>query len=98
AARCEVQTLDLDECRVRVGDVPADDGMARALQRTREVEPHRLGDRLEVAAFGQALHAVNANPGQVVTGLGDEGVAVCRLRVAEGLQWLPERKRQSGKS
>src|SRR5208283_4875219 len=72
--------------------------MTRTLQRAREVEPHRLGDCLEVAAFGQALHAVNADPGQVVTGLGDEGVAVRRLQVAEGLQWLPERKRQSGKS
>ena len=66
AAGCEIEPLDLDQGGIGIGDVPADDGVAAGLQRAGQIQAHRLGDRGEILALGHALHAVDAQPGQIV--------------------------------
>ena len=98
AARVEVEPLDLDQGRVGIGNIPADDGMAAGLQRTGQIETHRLRDLDEILALGHALHAVDADPGEIVPGLGDQRVTVRRLQLAECGQRLLEGERQAGKA
>ena len=95
AAGAEVEPLDLDQRRIGIGDIPADDRVAAGLQRTGQIEPHRLGDLDEILALGHALHAVDAKPGDVVPALGDQRVAVRRLDVAVGRQRLLEQQREA---
>ena len=90
-ASVEVDALDLDQRRVRVGDVPTDDRMPFGLQRAGEIETHGLGDGLVVCTLRHALHAVDAQPGAVVTPLGDQRIIVRRLEVAVGGERLLER-------
>ena len=49
----------------------------------------------EILALGHALHAVDAKPGEIVPGLGDQRVAVRRLQIAERRQRLLQGKRQA---
>ncbi len=98
AARAEVEPLDFDQGRIGIGNIPADDGMAAGLQCTGKVKTHRLRHLDEVLALGHALHAVDADPREIVPGLGDQRVIVRRLELAECGQRLLEGERQAGKT
>ena len=80
--------LDFHQRRVGVRNVPADDRVATRFQSAGQFHTHRLGDAREVLSFGDPLHAVDLNPGQVVAAPGDEGVAMHRLQFAEGGEGL----------
>jgi len=98
AAGVEVQPLDLDQGRVGIGNVPADNGMAARLERAGKIKAHRLRHLDEVLALGHALHAVDADPGEIGPGLGDQRVIVRRLQLAERGQRLLEGERQARKT
>ena len=87
-AGTHIGVFDFNECRIRIGNVIADDRVATGFQRARDFKTHRLGDFRKGFAFGHALHAVDAEPGHIMAGLGDKGVTMRGFQIAIGRQSL----------
>ncbi len=70
--------------------------MTARFQRAGQIEPHRFRVPGEVLPFRHAPRAIDPHPGEVVTALGDEGIAMSGFDVAERGQGLLEHQRKAG--